>query len=161
MRELFDPIDWTTILAYRKIKLALEDDQRREETMIAVVGATGNTGRAVVKELTRIGQAPICVVRNPDKAREVLDEHARTVVAELTDRPALAKALEGVNSIFVVTGHNPNMVEQQNSVLDAALEAGVQYLVRVSGSPFLSYPIYRQSSAAVTTRSRRPTRKWY
>ena len=26
--------------------------------MIAVVGATGNTGRAVVKELTRLGQAP-------------------------------------------------------------------------------------------------------
>lgn len=108
--------------------------------MIAVVGATGNTGRAVVKELTRLGQAPICVVRNPDKAREVLDEHARTVVAELTDRPALAKALEGVNSIFVVTGHNPNMVEQQNSVLDVALEAGVQYLVRVSGSRFFIVP---------------------
>ena len=108
--------------------------------MIAVVGATGNTGRAVVKELTQLGQAPICVVRNPDKAREVLDEHARTVVAELTDRPALAKALEGVNSIFVVTGHNPNMVEQQNSVLDVALEAGVQYLVRVSGSRFFIVP---------------------
>jgi uncharacterized protein YbjT (DUF2867 family) len=108
--------------------------------MIAVVGATGNTGRAVVKELTRLGQAPICVVRNPDKAREVLDEHARTVVAELTDRPALAKALDGVSSIFVVTGHNPNMVEQQNSVLDVALEAGVQYLVRVSGSRFFIVP---------------------
>jgi NAD(P)H dehydrogenase (quinone) len=37
--------------------------------MIAVVGATGNTGRSVVKELKQLGQAPICVVRNPDKAR--------------------------------------------------------------------------------------------
>ena len=51
--------------------------------MIAVVGATGNTGRAVVKELTQLGHAPICVVRNPDKAREVLgrgrqDDRCRT-----------------------------------------------------------------------------------
>ena len=108
--------------------------------MIAVVGATGNTGRAVVKELTQLGHAPICVVRNPDKAREVLGEDAKTAVAELTDRPALEKALKGVNSVFVVTGHNPNMVEQQNNVLDAALEAGVQYLVRVSGSRFFIVP---------------------
>jgi uncharacterized protein YbjT (DUF2867 family) len=108
--------------------------------MIAVVGATGNTGRAVVKELKELGHDPICVVRNPDKAREVLGKDAKTAVAELTDRPALEMAFKGVTSVFVVTGHNPNMVEQQNNVLDAALEAGVQYLVRVSGSRFLIVP---------------------
>ena len=108
--------------------------------MIAVVGATGNTGRAVVKELKQLGHDPICVVRNPDKAREVLGTDAKTAVAELTDRSALERAFNGVTSVFVVTGHNPNMVEQQNNVLDAALEAGVQYLVRVSGSRFLIVP---------------------
>jgi uncharacterized protein YbjT (DUF2867 family) len=40
--------------------------------MIAVVGATGNTGRAVASELTRLGHPPVCVVRNADKARDVL-----------------------------------------------------------------------------------------
>ena len=30
--------------------------------MIAVVGATGNTGRSVVKELKQLGRDPICVV---------------------------------------------------------------------------------------------------
>jgi NAD(P)H dehydrogenase (quinone) len=108
--------------------------------MIAVVGATGNTGRAVVKELTQLGHTPICVVRNADKAREVLGGNAKTVVAELTDRPALEKAFKGVTRVFVVTGHNPNMVEQQNNVLDAAVAAGVQYLVRVSGSRFFILP---------------------
>jgi uncharacterized protein YbjT (DUF2867 family) len=101
--------------------------------MIAVVGATGNTGRAVVKELKALGQDPVYVVRNADKAREVLGADARAVVAELTDRDALEKALRGVTSLFVVTGHNPQMAEQQNNVLDAALKAGAKYLVRVSG----------------------------
>src|SRR5215831_14350016 len=100
---------------------------------IAVMGATGNTGRAVVKELRALGQNPVCVVRNADKAREVLGVDAKTTVAELTDRPALEKALAGVQSVFVVTGHSPSMVEQQNNILDAALKVGTEYLVRVSG----------------------------
>jgi NAD(P)H dehydrogenase (quinone) len=58
---------------------------------IAVIGATGNTGRAVVKELRALGQNPVCVVRNADKAREVLGADRKTMVAELTDRPALAE----------------------------------------------------------------------
>jgi uncharacterized protein YbjT (DUF2867 family) len=103
------------------------------ERMIAVVGATGNTGRAVVKELRKLGHEPVSVVRNAEKAREVLGADAKTVVAELTDRAALEEALQGAESVFVVTGHNPQMAEQQNTVLDAALEAGVKYLVRVSG----------------------------
>jgi uncharacterized protein YbjT (DUF2867 family) len=110
------------------------------DTMIAVVGATGNTGRAVVKELKALGQDPVCIVRNAQKASEVLGPNAKTAVAELTDRPALEKALKGVTSVFVVTGHNPQMVEQQNNVLDAALAAGVQYLVRVSGGAAIAYP---------------------
>jgi uncharacterized protein YbjT (DUF2867 family) len=101
--------------------------------MIAVVGATGNTGRAVVTELKGLGQEPVCIVRNADKAREVLGADANAAVAELTDRAALEKALQGVTSVFVVTGHNPQMAEQQNNVLDAALKAGAKYLVRVSG----------------------------
>jgi uncharacterized protein YbjT (DUF2867 family) len=108
--------------------------------MIAVVGATGNTGRAVVKALKALGQDPICIVRNAQKAREVLGPDAKTAVAELTDRPALEQALKGVTSVFVVTGHNPQMVEQQNNVLDAALQAGVTYLVRVSGNRQLITP---------------------
>ena len=108
--------------------------------MIAVVGATGNTGRAVVKELKSLSQDPICIVRNAQKAREVLGPDAKTAVAELTDRPALEKALKGVTSVFIVTGHNPQMVEQQNNVLDAALQAGVKYLVRVSGNRLLITP---------------------
>jgi uncharacterized protein YbjT (DUF2867 family) len=110
------------------------------EAMIAVVGATGNTGRAVVKELRALGQNPICVVRNADKAREVLGAEAKTAVAELTDGPALEKALQGVTSVFVVTGHNPQMAEQQNTILDAALKAGAKYLVRVGGGRALVHP---------------------
>jgi uncharacterized protein YbjT (DUF2867 family) len=107
---------------------------------IAVVGATGNTGRAVVKELKALGQNPVAVVRNAEKAREVLGADTKVAVAELSDKAALEKALAGVDSIFIVTGHNPGMVEQQNNVLDAALKAGVKYLVRVGGGKAVAFP---------------------
>src|SRR5215469_6242401 len=137
----------------------------QETTMtIAVIGATGNTGRAVVKELRALGQNPVCVVRNADKAREVLGGDAKTAVAELTDRPALEKALAGVQSVFVVTGHSPSMVEQQNNVLDAALKAGAQYLVRVGGSRPLakadSESVVGRGHAAIEERLKASGIKW-
>jgi uncharacterized protein YbjT (DUF2867 family) len=131
---------------------------------IAVVGATGNTGRAVVKELKALGQNPVCVVRNADKAREVLGADAKIAVAELTDRAALEKALQGVDSVFVVTGHNPGMVEQQNNVLDAALKAGTKYLVRVSGGRAVavadSESVVGRSHAAIEDKLRDSGIKW-
>lgn len=102
--------------------------------MIAVVGATGNTGRAAVKELKALDRDPLCIVRNPDKAREVLGADTKTAVAELTDRAALQKALQGTHSVFLVTGGNPQMAEQESNVIEAALKAGTKYLVHVSAT---------------------------
>ena len=101
--------------------------------MIAVIGATGNTGRAAVRELMALGEKPLCVVRNQDKAREVLGESAKIAVAEVTDRSALQKALKGIRSVFVVTGHNPQSDEQQINILEAAKASGVEFFVKISG----------------------------
>jgi uncharacterized protein YbjT (DUF2867 family) len=100
---------------------------------IAVVGATGNTGRSVVKELRLLGEEPLCIVRNLEKAREILGPDAKTVVADVTDRAALAKALKGIKRVFVVTGHNPQAGEQQINILEAAKAAGAELIVKVSG----------------------------
>jgi NAD(P)H dehydrogenase (quinone) len=108
--------------------------------MIAVVGATGNTGRATVKELKALGENPICVVRNAEKAREVLGADANVAVAEVTDRAALEKALAGATAVLVVTGHNPQSGEQQLNVLEAAKAAGAKYFVKVSGGKAMATP---------------------
>ena len=97
--------------------------------MIAVIGATGQTGSATVKELIALGEDPLCIVRNADKARNVLGVHANTAVAEITDRPALTKALAGIKRLFIVTGHNPQSGEQQIGILEAAEAAGVEFVV--------------------------------
>lgn len=108
--------------------------------MYAVVGATGNTGRAVFKELQALGEQPIAVIRNADKAKEVLGTDARIAVAELDDRAALAKALAGVKRVFIVTGHNPSSAEQQINVTDTAKSVGAEYVVKVSGGRAVTGP---------------------
>jgi uncharacterized protein YbjT (DUF2867 family) len=101
--------------------------------MYAVVGATGNTGRAIVKELKGLGESPVCVVRNADKAKEVLGADTKTAIAELDDRAGMEKALAGIKRVFIVTGHNPKSDVQQINVIDAAKAAGAEYIVKVSG----------------------------
>jgi uncharacterized protein YbjT (DUF2867 family) len=108
--------------------------------MYAVVGATGNTGRAVVKELEGLGEKPVCVVRNADKAREVLGSSAKTAVAELDDRAAMTKALAGLKRVFIVTGHNPSSAAQQINVIDSAKAAGAEYIVKISGGRAVTGP---------------------
>jgi len=49
--------------------------------MIAIIGATGNTGRAVVKEFRALGVEPLCIVRNAEKARDVLGADAKVALA--------------------------------------------------------------------------------
>jgi uncharacterized protein YbjT (DUF2867 family) len=100
--------------------------------MIAVIGATGNTGRAVVKELKVLGQNPVAVVRNAEKAREVLGADTKIAVADLADKAALEKALKGAESVFLTTAVNPQLGEQNTNAIDAALAVGVKYLVRLS-----------------------------
>jgi uncharacterized protein YbjT (DUF2867 family) len=101
--------------------------------MIAVVGATGNTGRAVVRELRQLGEDPVCIVRDPDKAREILGPDARSVVADISDRQALQTALSGARRVLVVTGHNPQLAEQQINVVEAAKATGAELIIKVSG----------------------------
>ena len=108
--------------------------------MYAVVGATGNTGRAVVKELEGLGEKPISIVRNADKAKEVLGSSAKTAIAELDDRAGMTKALTGAKRVFIVTGHNPSSAAQQINVIEAAKAAGAEYIVKISGGRAVTGP---------------------
>jgi uncharacterized protein YbjT (DUF2867 family) len=66
--------------------------------------------------------------------------------------------------VFVVTGHNPGMAEQQNNVLDAALKVGTEYLVRVSGARAAakadSASVVGRAHAAINERLKASSIKW-
>ncbi len=76
---------------------------------ILVVGATGATGRLLVKDLLDRGEKVIAMVRTPEKLSELLTNKNLTIVKasalELSDK-ALAGQVRGCDAVVSCLGHN-------------------------------------------------------
>jgi len=100
------------------------------EKLIAVIGATGHQGGAVVRALQDSGQFKIrALTRNPGKHRELAEE---VVEADL-DRPETLKAaFEGAHGVFLVTNfgeEGTDEIKQATAAVRAAQDAGVKHLI--------------------------------
>jgi uncharacterized protein YbjT (DUF2867 family) len=111
-----------------------------QKLAVAVVGATGNQGGAVVKSLLERGHEVRAVTRNPDsaKAKALAQAGVTLVRASLEDTAALTKALKGATSLFAMTtpfeGGPQAETRQGISVADAAKAAGVHLVFTSVGS---------------------------
>jgi uncharacterized protein YbjT (DUF2867 family) len=98
--------------------------------LIAVVGATGQQGGAVVRALQAGGQFKVrALTRHPDKHHGLADE---VVEADL-DRPETLKAaFEGAHGVFLVTNFweaGTDELEQGTAAVRAARNAGVKHFI--------------------------------
>jgi len=94
---------------------------------IAVVGATGHTGRFVVDELERRSLRPVCVGRDARKLAELRAAHPTRVVraASSEDPESLNAALAGCVAVINCAGP---FLDTALPVADAALRAKIPYL---------------------------------
>jgi uncharacterized protein YbjT (DUF2867 family) len=102
----------------------------RTKKLIAVVGATGHQGGAVVRALQANGQFKVrALTRNPAKHPQIADE---VVLADL-DRPETLKAaFAGAHGVFLVTNvWEPGTDERKQAIaaVHAAKDAGVQHFI--------------------------------
>ena len=98
--------------------------------LIAVIGATGQQGGAVVRALQAGGQFKVrALTRNPGKHRKLAEE---VVEADL-DRPETLKAaFEGAHGVFLVTNfweQGADELKQATTAVRAAKDAGVKHFV--------------------------------
>ena len=108
---------------------------------VCVVGATGRTGRCVVRELADRNIPAVAVVRNPDLAREVLPAGVEIRQADVLETETLASAVEGCDRLICATGARPSLnpigplqvdyIGIQNLAI-AAQKARIQHFVLVS-----------------------------
>lgn len=97
---------------------------------IAVTGATGTVGRALLHELAARGLRPRALVRaRPGAATAGL---ADVVEADLERPGELCDALRGAQRLFLLTPLRPDQDVLQMAVVDAARRAGVTHVVKVS-----------------------------
>ena len=100
---------------------------------ILVVGATGTTGKELVKLLAQNNKKTRVTVRPTSNTRELQALGVELVQADLNDVDSLVNAMNGIQKVFFATPLVPNMVELSSSIIRAAKQAGVKHLVKVSG----------------------------
>lgn len=107
--------------------------------MFVVIGATGNTGSAVVDTLLSKKQPVRVVVRSADKGAAWKAKGAEVAVASLDDGSALIKAFEGAKGVYLLVPPNYGAeawLADQRARMDRAAEAvkksGVQHVVFLS-----------------------------
>jgi uncharacterized protein YbjT (DUF2867 family) len=93
---------------------------------ILVLGATGNVGSQVVKQLSAIGANVRAAVRSPRKA-EALKGNGVSLTEFDTDKPETVQAaFQGVDKVFLLTPLLPNMVELSANLVEAAKKSRSQ-----------------------------------
>src|SRR5712664_4233825 len=119
--------------------------ERTNKKHIAVAGATGQQGGAVVRALQAGNQFKVrALTRNTAKHRELADE---VVEADLNRPETLKPAFAGAYGVFLVTNfqeHGADELKQATAAVRAAKDAGVKHFIwstlpgveAISGSKF-------------------------
>ena len=109
--------------------------------MILVVGATGQLGSLIVRELGRQGRPVRAMVRPPDLGRDLVDAGAELVEADLLRPETLDDALRGVRAVIatanvIVPIHrgdsHDSLARGYTELIDRARTAGVERFIYAS-----------------------------
>jgi len=102
--------------------------------VILVTGATGLNGGELVRLLSARGVPVRALVRDPSRAGSLSSLPNVDVVEGDMARPeTLAEPLRGVERAMLISSSNATMLEVQSNFIDAARQAGVKHVVKLSG----------------------------
>lgn len=122
--------------------------------MILVTGAGGTVGRALVHELTALGQHLRLAFNSTTKAEEAMKNGHAAVVLDFAQPATVAPALEGIDALFLLATGGLGQAEREAMVTSLAKAAGVRKLVKLSildaaGEAYAFARIHREAERAV------------
>lgn len=120
--------------------------------MILVTGGTGLVGRHLVRTLIKKGHHVRCLVREPQKARELLPSGSELVQGEINDPVAVKDACTGVdkviNLVAIIREKGEDTFERINvegtlNLVIAVGQANVKHFIQVSALGSCDDPKYK------------------
>lgn len=100
---------------------------------VLITGATGDTGRAAIKEAVRRGLGVRAMVHgNNDRAAALQRSGAEVVPGDLHQIDTIRQAMEGVDAAYFVYPVQDGLIEATVNFAQAAREANIGYVVNLS-----------------------------
>jgi len=105
-----------------------------------VIGGTGKLGRLVVARLLAQRRNVAVLTRRPAAAQTLLGPQATVVEGDLADQARLGAVLSRGDRVFLLSPIAENLAPLQISLVAAAVAAGVERVVKISGSDWTFRP---------------------
>jgi uncharacterized protein YbjT (DUF2867 family) len=107
--------------------------------MIAVMGATGNTGRKITELLLEGGEKVRALGRSAEKLAELDRLGAETVVGDVRDAAYLVSTFAGADAVYTLTAYDSTLPDYHadqdrrgEAIASAIRESGVRHVVALS-----------------------------
>lgn len=108
---------------------------------VLVAGATGQTGRNIVKQLVKKNISVRALVRNLEQAKTILPPEAELVVGDVLKPETLKTAITDCNALLCATGASPSLdptgpyqvdFQGTKNLVDVAKQSEIEHFVIVS-----------------------------
>jgi NAD(P)H dehydrogenase (quinone) len=100
---------------------------------VLIAGATGDTGRAAVRDSIALGLYVRAMVHKKDARAEALEKSgAEVVIGDLLEINTVRAAMEGVDAAYFVWPVQPGLIHATVNFAQAAKEAGVKTVINLS-----------------------------
>ena len=107
----------------------------KKKTDILVIGGTGNVGTPLVELLRKADVNYKVLVRSEISEHKLKNQGVATVRGALGDWPSIKRAIDMVDTVFLLSSPELNLFELHKGLIDIASENGVRKIVRLSSQP--------------------------
>lgn len=98
---------------------------------VLVVGATGKVGRELVYLLMADGIKPR-IFQRPSSDNFFQKNDLEIVLGDLADKGSLKTALQGIDTVFMITRDQPDQALLEGNVIEVAIEQNVKRIIKSS-----------------------------
>ena len=97
--------------------------------MIMVIGGTGKIGGELVKQIAQAKLKARILVRSGENVEAIQKLGLETALGDVSKIETIKAALQGVESLFLLTAPSLNMADIEIAIMDEAKKAGVKKIV--------------------------------
>jgi len=131
--EVYDNDNCHTLENDRCLSKRMNNQPTSKKPRILILGSTGRTGKAVIGELKQRADSIQIVYSSRNRAQvDAWRQKGKDAVfLDLNDARTFPAALTGIDRLFLATGYTVEMVHQSKTIVDAAADAGLQFIVHL------------------------------